>query len=160
MPSNTLPDPIRRRTLRLVAAGIVAAAAVSRGRAALAARPHAVVYKSPACGCCGLWTTHLRQNGFGVRVIELDEMITIKRQARVPANLESCHTAFIDSYVIEGHVPVAAIEKLLSDRPRVIGVAVPGMPAGAPGMPSAQREPFDSVAFAADGLQTLFMRFS
>jgi hypothetical protein len=145
--------------LRLVTAGIAAATAVSFGCTALAARPQVVMYKSPACGCCGLWATHLRQSGFGVRVIELDDLTPIKQKAQVPANLETCHTAFIDNFVIEGHVPVAAIDKLLFDRPRVIGIAVPGMPAGAPGMPSAQPEPFDVVAFAADGRQTLFMRF-
>ncbi|HEY5598762.1 MAG TPA: hypothetical protein VIK47_08160, partial [Kiloniellales bacterium] len=79
MHGNTLRNPSRRQALRLVAAGIVAAGAVPYGRAAQAARPQVIVYKSPECGCCGLWTAHLRQSGFGVRVIDLDDLTTIKR---------------------------------------------------------------------------------
>ncbi len=148
----------RRQVLNLASGGLAAiVAAATSGRSVFAAQPQIVVYKSPECGCCGLWSAELRRKGFGVRVIELENIAPIKRQARVPDNLETCHTAFIDGYAVEGHVPVDAIDKLLADRPDVIGIAVPGMPAGSPGMPSDQREPFDVYAYAADGRQTMFM---
>lgn len=159
MHSNSSFNASRRQALSLAVSGLAAVATAVAGRSASAALRQIVVYKTPECGCCGLWSAELRQNGFGVRVIELEDITPIKRQALVPGNLETCHTAFIDRYVIEGHVPVDAIDKLLLEQPDVIGIAVPGMPAGSPGMPSVRREPFDAIAFAADGRQTLFMSF-
>jgi len=159
MKIETLQNLSRRQALCLGVAGFAFAAIALPGRPVVAARPAVIVYKSPECGCCAVWAAHLRESGFDVRINELDDLTPIKHQARVPENLATCHTAFVDGRVVEGHVPVEAIDRLLTERPDVIGIAVPGMPAGAPGMPGVRREPFDVIAFAADGRQTLFMRF-
>ncbi|CAN0098027.1 unnamed protein product [Chrysoparadoxa australica] len=96
--------------------------------------PDAVVYKSPTCGCCTEWVEHLRANGFPVQVREPDDLNAVKDRLGVPNDMRSCHTAEIDGYVIEGHVPAADIQRLLRRRPRAKGLAVPGMPLGSPGM--------------------------
>ncbi|HLB79176.1 MAG TPA: DUF411 domain-containing protein [Dongiaceae bacterium] len=159
MKNSMRQELTRRQALFFAVSGAAVWTVLYPARAVLAARPEILVYKSPECGCCGLWSTHLTESGFAVRIVEIDDLTPVKRQARVPEDLETCHTAFLDGYVVEGHVPVGAIDKLLNERPSVIGVAVPGMPAGAPGMPGAQREPFDVLTFAADGRRTLFMSF-
>lgn len=93
-----------------------------------------LVYKSPACGCCNAWITHLREHGFDVEARDLDDVATIKQRFGVPDELWSCHTAIIEDYAVEGHVPAAEILRLLTERPAIRGIAVPGMPAGSPGM--------------------------
>ncbi len=100
----------------------------------------AVVHKSPTCGCCEGWITYLRRNGYDVTVHDHDDMAPIKAQAKVPADMQSCHTALIGGYVVEGHVPIEAIDALLSEKPRATGIAAPGMPQGSPGM-SGEKEP-------------------
>ena len=110
------------------------------------------VYKTPGCGCCDAWVDHLRENGFSVSVTEMDDLTPIKLQQSVPAALQSCHTAIVDGYVIEGHVPAADIRRLLSERPQASGLAVPGMPIGSPGMEQGDlREPYASILFGPDG---------
>lgn len=99
-----------------------------------AAAREAIVHFSPSCGCCHGWITYLRKNGFKVAVKEEDDMDAIKERLGVPANMRSCHTAVIAGYAVEGHVPLAAIENLLREKPRVVGIASPGMPSGSPGM--------------------------
>ncbi len=89
----------------------------------------------------------------------MNDLAPVKRSAGVPANLESCHTAFIEGYVVEGHVPVAAIDKMLAERPEIVGLSVPGMPIGSPGMPGPDPEPFSVIEFAADGRQAIYMSF-
>ena len=110
-----------------------------------------VVYKSPSCGCCGNWALHLRQNGFDVSVKNIDNISPVKEQAGVPYDLESCHTAFVDGYVVEGHVPAENIHKMLADRPAIKGLAVPGMPMGSPGMEGGDPEPYTVYSFDAKG---------
>jgi hypothetical protein len=88
----------------------------------------AVIHKGPRCGCCDLWVKHLQKNGFVTKVIETDQLDAIKARLGVPDDLASCHTAEIDGYLVEGHVPASAINRLLSDKPKVIGISVPGMP--------------------------------
>lgn len=117
------------------------------------------VYKSPDCACCGAWTKIMERHGFEAEVVLMDDITQVKRLARVPEALESCHTAVIDGYVVEGHVPVAALEKMLAERPEIAGIAVPGMPFGSPGMPAEEPEPFDVIAFTAEGRQQLYMSF-
>jgi len=94
----------------------------------------ALVHRDATCGCCGKWAERLQTAGFEVKIVDEPDMKAVKRRLGVPAELASCHTAEIDGYVVEGHTPVAAIERLLKERPQAIGVAVPGMPAGSPGM--------------------------
>lgn len=125
------------------------------GQTALAAE--LTMYKNPSCGCCQGWVEYMEGKGWKAKVIDTDEIDRVKRRFGVPARLESCHTAIIDGYVIEGHVPSAAIDKLLSERPRATGLSAPGMPQGSPGM-SGEPEPFVVYLFGPDGARP-FMRF-
>ena len=110
---------------------------------AFAAAPiHATLYKNPQCSCCEGYAAYLRDNGFDVDVKPTTDLAEISRKAGVPEAMEGCHTAFIDGYVVDGHVPVAVIEKLLTERPAIAGITLPGMPMGSPGMAGNKTEPF------------------
>jgi hypothetical protein len=109
------------------------------------------VHKDPNCGCCGGWIDHLRAAGFAVTAIDTDRMSAVKARLGVPAELASCHTAELGDYVIEGHVPAAAIDRLLAERPRAKGLAAPGMPIGSPGMEGGEPEIYDVMLFGPDG---------
>ncbi len=98
------------------------------------AEPAITVYKSPGCGCCVEWVEYLRQEGFEVTAVDSSNLAQIKKGAGVTNEMASCHTALVDGYVLEGHVPARAIRKLLQERPVTLGLAVPGMPANSPGM--------------------------
>lgn len=114
--------------------------------------PEITVYKSPDCGCCGKWVDHLRANGFSVRVENRYDLSAVKEAEGVPPDLQSCHTAVAGRYVIEGHVPAADIKRLLAAEPAARGLAVPGMPAGSPGMEAgAYTEPYDVFLFGKAG---------
>lgn len=104
------------------------------------------VYKSPYCDCCGQWVAYLRRRGMDVTVVEKEDMDPVKKMVGIPESLRSCHTALVGGYVVEGHVPISAIGRMLSEKPEIRGIALPGMPAGSPGMPGAKEEPF--VIFA------------
>ena len=101
------------------------------------------VYKSPTCGCCGGYITYLKGQGFNVKVEDVRDTLAIKEKYGIPPELEACHTAVIGDYFIEGHVPVEAIKKLLSEKPAIEGIALPGMPSGAPGMTGPKIGKFD-----------------
>lgn len=117
------------------------------------------VVRSPDCGCCGAWIDHLREAGFTVEETLSDDVDAFKDENAVPQALRSCHTALVEGYVIEGHVPAEAIQKLLAERPQAIGLAVPGMPIGSPGMEMGnQTEPFDVILWNASGTD-VFARF-
>lgn len=113
------------------------------------------VYKSPTCGCCHEWEAYLRRHGYTVRSIPTEDMAAVKEANEIPATAESCHTAIIDGYAVEGHVPVEAIEDLLTQRPAIDGIALPGMPAGSPGMGGAKDGPFQILA-VTDGTTSTF----
>jgi hypothetical protein len=102
----------------------------------------ATLFKNPECGCCESYAEYLRRNGFTVIVKPTHDLPLIRRQYNVPANLEGCHTMLLDGYVVEGHVPVATINRLLTGRPKIRGISLPGMPLGSPGMSGPKREPF------------------
>ena len=121
-------------------------------------RPTIQVYKSPTCGCCSMWVDHLVESGFEVKAKDIDDLDAVKQMAGVPSHLRACHTAVVDGYTIEGHIPATAIDKLLAERPAVKGLAVPGMPAGSPGMPSPTPERYDVIAFG-EGEEHVFMSF-
>lgn len=104
------------------------------------------VYKSPTCSCCHEWEAYLRAAGYRVESIPTEDMAPVKARHGLPESAWSCHTAVIDGYAVEGHVPVAAIEDLLAARPAIDGIALPGMPAGSPGMPGVQAAPFQVLA--------------
>ncbi|PEN05217.1 CopG family transcriptional regulator [Longimonas halophila] len=115
--------------------------------------PTITVYQSPTCGCCGKWVQHLEAEGFTVASEMRQDMRAVKQQAGVPQQLSSCHTAIVDDYVIEGHVPADDIKALLSNAPDGIqGLTVPGMPVGSPGMEQGNRlDPYDVLAFTSEG---------
>jgi hypothetical protein len=117
------------------------------------------VVKSPTCGCCGQWVEHLRANGFAVQVTDTEDLYVNGRQLGVPDELRSCHTATIEGYVIEGHVPAEDIRRLLQERPQALGLAVPGMPIGYPGMEQGdRRQPFATLLFDRNGRYRVFAR--
>lgn len=111
-----------------------------------------VVYKDPSCGCCGAWIEHIKANGISVDVRESDDMSTIKAQLGVPEGLQSCHTAQIDGYIVEGHVPADDVKRLISERPDAAGLSVPGMPIGSPGMEMGdEKDPYAVVLYGPKG---------
>ena len=120
------------------------------------------VWKSPSCGCCKDWVTHLESNGFKVRTYD-DGNTAVRQRLGMPARLGSCHTASVGGYAIEGHVPAREIQRLLKDRPAAIGLAVPAMPIGSPGMDGPaygqRKDPFDVLLVAKDGSTTTYQRY-
>lgn len=116
-----------------------------------------VVYRSPSCGCCGKWVKHLKDNNFNVIDNVIHDVDSVKRKYGVPSELDSCHTAIVGDYVIEGHVPVEDIEKLLSLKADVLGIAVPGMPVGTPGMEMGDRkDAYKVIAFDKESRKQVF----
>jgi hypothetical protein len=116
------------------------------------------VYKTPTCGCCSQWVEHLKQNGFQVKTTNLDDLTALKAKHRVPARAQSCHTALVGGYVVEGHVPASDVQRLLKEKPQVAGIAVAGMPIGSPGMevPGVKPQFFQVMAFGKDGALKVF----
>lgn len=116
-----------------------------------------VVYRSPTCGCCSKWVQHLRDHRFKIKDIVSDEMEAIKEKYGVPREMQSCHTAIIDGYVIEGHVPASDIKHLLEVKPKVVGISVPGMPIGTPGMEmGGRKDPYQVISFDEKGSFQVF----
>jgi len=127
---------------------------------ALADAPQATVYKSPYCGCCTDWEDHLREYGFEVESVERNDMNPVKQRFGVTRELASCHTAKVDGYVIEGHVPAEDILRLLEERPEgVRGLAVPGMPAGSPGMEIGRTDPYQVLTFDDQGRVSVYASY-
>jgi hypothetical protein len=116
------------------------------------------VYKTPTCGCCKLWVDHLLANGFDVDVKDLPDLRAIKAQNGVSPGLASCHTALVDGYVFEGHVPADLVAEVLRDRPDILGLSVPGMVVGSPGMemPGQPAQPYEVLAFDAQGRVSVY----
>lgn len=119
----------------------------------------AIVYKTPTCGCCTAWEKHLRDNGFAVESRMQDDLGPIKSTHFVTPQLASCHTALIDGYVVEGHVPAEAIRRMLKERPKIKGIAAPGMPRGSPGMEGPIKDKYDVVTFDEKGKTSVYMSF-
>jgi hypothetical protein len=169
----------RRQQILWIGGGLILAAGI--GIAALAGRPvqpfapsaDAIgaagaptwpvveVYKSPACGCCTKWVEHLQAQGFTVKTTEREDLTTLKASHGVPPQLQTCHTALVGGYVVEGHVPAADLRRLLTDRPDVVGLAVAGMPTGSPGMeePGRATQPYEVVAFGKNGATYVFATY-
>ena len=116
------------------------------------------MYKDPGCECCVRWIKHLSANGFVATARDSTDMASVKRTMGVPDELQSCHTAVVRKYVIEGHVPADAIKKLLAENLAVMGLAVPGMPMGSPGMEGATKQPYNVLAFERDGKTRVYMK--
>ncbi|WP_244561601.1 DUF411 domain-containing protein [Mesorhizobium australicum] len=107
--------------------------------------------KNPQCNCCDGYAHYLRKNGFEIEVKLTIDLAWISSKAGVPANFQGCHTMFIDGHVVDGHVPVKAVQKLLSERPDIAGIALPGMPMGSPGIAGGKTEPFTIYEVTKDG---------
>jgi len=119
------------------------------------------VYKSSWCGCCKNWVAHMRANGHSVQTKDMENLDPIKKMAGVPKRLQSCHTAMVGGYAIEGHVPARDVARLLAEHPKAIGLAVPGMPAGAPGMEQGvpeRSDRYDVLLFQRDGSTRVYSR--
>lgn len=151
---------MNKATLVAVVAAAAAAAAAtavvtSNGRAQ---GPLMVVYKSPTCGCCTAWVSHVKKAGFKVEIHDTADVQPVKDRWGVPPDMISCHTVKVDGYVVEGHVPADVIQRLLQERPAVVGIAAPGMPSGSPGMEGGTPEPYDILTFDKDGHTSLFAK--
>ena len=108
----------------------------------------AALYKNPDCGCCDDYASYLKGHDFAVDIVETPELDKFRAQKGVPKDLAGCHTMLVEGYVVEGHVPVKAIERMLSQKPKIVGISLPGMPAGSPGMTGKKEKPFTVYAFA------------
>ena len=117
----------------------------------------ATLYKNPQCSCCEGYADYLRQNGFQVDVKPTNDLAEISHKAGIPDGLEGCHTMFIDGYVIDGHVPVNVVRKLLAEKPTIAGITLPGMPMGSPGMTGTKTENFVIYAVTKDGRGSILM---
>lgn len=144
----------RRTMIGLLAAAIPAAACSKPAKAT-----ELTIYESPYCGCCGAWVDHLKDSGLKPVVQDMEDVTPIAKRAGVPDRLRSCHTAVIGGYFIEGHVPASDIRKLLRERPEALGVAVPGMPVGSPGMEQGERrDAYDTLLVLPDGSSRVFVK--
>ncbi len=151
--SNKLHSVTRRSALALVAASLVLQRSPAEAESSAI-----LVHKDPNCSCCSGWVRHLKDAGFAVTVEETTDLRPVRKRLGVPADLAACHTAEVDGYVLEGHVPAAAVRRLLEKRPTAIGLAVPGMPAGSPGMEGGTPQRYEVVLFGTTGRQP-FMHF-
>ncbi len=155
----------RRELLALLAAAAAApmvhAAGTQGPGAAKAAGPRPVlveIWRNPGCGCCEGWTQHLQKNGFATKVTMVDDPTPVRSAAGIPPEFASCHTAKVEGYAIEGHVPASDIRKLLAERPKARGLASPGMPAAAPGMDIPNGPTYQVFLIAQDGSSRLYAR--
>lgn len=147
---------LNRRTLM-----ILAPAALAAGPACAATPPRDVtVYKTASCGCCRGWITHMTRSGFRPKVVEVEDISPLWRKRGVPDELSSCHLAEIGGYTLVGHIAAADVERLLREKPKALGLIVPGMPFGSPGMerPDGLKEPYETLLLLPDGRTRVFAR--
>ena len=151
------------RSFKLLAVGVCAAALSVVTAAAPTVtqppKPTITVYKDPNCGCCRNWIEHLIKHGYRVDAKDSPDMAQIKTTLGVPGDLQSCHTAVVGGYLIEGHVPAADIDRLLATKPNVKGLAVPGMPMGSPGMEGSMKQHYQVIAFDRTGKTRVFASY-
>lgn len=118
--------------------------------------PTVLVYKTATCGCCNGWVEHMEEAGFTVDARDVRDLMSVKRDAGVPVDHSSCHTALVDGYVVEGHVPADVVKRLLAERPELAGIAVPGMPIGSPGMEGPNPQPYRVLGFDGRGGSVIY----
>jgi hypothetical protein len=156
---------MNKRFLRPFALGLsVVALALTTGAAPVSPivspkTPTITVYKDPGCGCCKNWIEHLIKHGYRVDAKDTPGMTEVKRTLGVPDRLSACHTAVVNGYLIEGHVPAADIARLLKDKPKVAGLAVPGMPMGSPGMEGPRAQHYQVLSFDKAGKTKVFASY-
>lgn len=141
----------RRELVLLLATAASTSGLLTTDRAHAAQPIRATLYKNPQCTCCEGYAQYLEKNGFQVEVKPTNDLAEISRAAGVPEELEGCHTMFVGGYVVDGHVPVDIIRKLLADKPAIAGITLPGMPSGSPGMTGAKTETWTIYAVTKDG---------
>lgn len=150
-----------RRTLDrrgfLFTAGALAVAGCAQAADARAL----TIYKSPTCGCCGAWADQMRMAGFVTEIVEQDDLAPVRERYGVPQELASCHTGVIGGYFVEGHIPAEDVRRLLDERPKARGLAVPGMPLGSPGMevPDGRRDPYQVLLVARSGAVSAYATY-
>lgn len=158
-PNSRPGTPLRRREAVLTLAGLALSAA-PRGFAA--AKPRVGVWKSPNCGCCRDWIAHLQANGFAVTAFDAGNT-DVRAQFGMPLQYGACHTGRIDGYALEGHVPAREVHRLLREKPQALGLAVPAMPLGSPGMDGpeygARRDPYDVLLVQRDGKASVYQSY-
>jgi hypothetical protein len=145
----------------LAVAVVVSLGAASRGQWSPAPSDEVsviTVYKSASCGCCKKWVEYLQANGYQVKTVDIDDLSEIKAASGVPRSVQTCHTAVVEGYVVEGHVPVDALRKLLHDRPKVAGIGVPGMPVGSPGMDGSPAQSYDVISWDKTGKTSVYAK--
>lgn len=145
---------MKRRQWMLGVAALAAAGVAPRARAT--ALPEVLVYKSPTCGCCKDWMKHLQASGLTVKTVDVADLAAVRARFGVPDRLAACHTAVVGGYAVEGHVPAGAVKRLLAEKPNALGISVPGMPIGSPGMEGANPEAFGVVVFDERGRSKVF----
>lgn len=124
-----------------------------------AAPPKVTVYKTPTCGCCGKWVEHMKANGFQVVVHDVPSTADYRRRYGIPDRLQSCHTAIVNGYTIEGHVPANDVKRLLLKKPKARGIVVPGMPMGSPGMEGARKDSYSVILLGNNGEETVYQSY-
>ncbi len=146
---------MRRREFATMLMGLVmpAPALFKPGRARAEPSIKATLYKNPQCGCCENYARYLDQHGFQVDVKPTNDLAEISRNAGVPEEFEGCHTTFVGEYVVDGHVPVEIVHKLLAEKPAIAGITLPGMPSGSPGMTGAKTQTWTIYSVTRDGKQ-------
>ena len=160
--SKTNIEAVSRRFALKMPLALVGAAVLTQPLRALAGGPpnQITVWKTPSCGCCHEWVAHLRKNGFEVVTHDVEDTAPIRQKLGLNAKFGSCHTARLNSYVVEGHVPAQELRRLLRERPKAIGLAVPGMPMGSPGMEMGNtRDAYDVLLVLADGSSRVYQSY-
>jgi hypothetical protein len=152
----------RREWVLAAGLGIVACVSSRRVMAQAAAPtsggPELTVYRDAGCGCCKLWVEHMKRAGFKVTAHDVADIGAVKRDKGVPESLASCHTGLVGGYLVEGHVPGDLVQQMLAAKPAIMGLAVPGMPMGSPGMEGPRKDPYDVIAFEKNGKTTVYAK--
>ena len=160
--SKTNIETVSRRFALKIPLALMGVAVLTQPLRALAGSPpHQItVWKTPSCGCCHEWVAHLRKSGFEVVTHDVDDTAPVRQKLGLNAKFGSCHTARLNSYVVEGHVPAQELRRLLRERPKALGLAVPGMPMGSPGMEMGNtRDAYDVLLVLADGSSRVYQSY-
>lgn len=139
---------------------VLAGVAILAATRTLAANQATVFYRNPGCGCCEAWSKLMVEAGMPVEMRDSDDLDALQQEMNVPADLRGCHAGIMGGYAVSGHVPPADIKRLLAEKPDAAGLAVPGMPAGSPGMEGGGQDPYDVILFKVDGTREVFARYA
>jgi hypothetical protein len=149
-----------RMILTLNRRAVLAGAPTLAATRALATSPVVVFYRNPGCGCCEAWSKLMAEAGMPVEMRDSDDLNAFQEGRNIPADLRGCHAGMIGGFAVSGHVPPADIKRLLAEKPDAVGLAVPGMPAGSPGMEGGGQDPYEVVLFHKDGTREVFARYA